>query len=43
VPRAFAHPELGRVGLHLMYLEFWAVGGPGRRRIRGARSAEHDV
>jgi len=22
VPRAFAHPELGRVGLHLMYLEF---------------------
>jgi len=22
VPRAFAHPEHGRVGLHLMYLEF---------------------
>lgn len=22
VPRAFAHPSLGRVGLHLMYLEF---------------------
>ncbi|WP_030437176.1 GNAT family N-acetyltransferase [Actinoplanes subtropicus] len=22
VPRAFAHPALGRVGLHLMYLEF---------------------
>ena len=22
VPRAFAHPALGRVGLHIMYLEF---------------------
>jgi GNAT superfamily N-acetyltransferase len=22
VPRAFEHPELGRVGLHVMYLEF---------------------
>ncbi len=22
VPRAFAHPTRGRVGLHLMYLEF---------------------
>ena len=26
VPRAFAHPTRGRVGLHLMYLEFSAPG-----------------
>ncbi|BFU46376.1 N-acetyltransferase family protein [Krasilnikovia sp. MM14-A1004] len=25
VPGAFAHPTLGRVGLHVMYLEFWPL------------------
>jgi L-amino acid N-acyltransferase YncA len=29
VPRAFEHPELGRVGLHLMYREFGTAGSGG--------------
>jgi len=28
VPGAFAHPELGRVGLHIMYHEFEPAGAP---------------